>query len=93
MDFQSDITMPIYSDIGELVGSFLYVEYDQLHGFVAGQGHSLALSVSLGDPVFLTPIEIPRGVSHAILTQSPTGVNSRLIRCQPNEEESDETKR
>jgi hypothetical protein len=94
MDFESNLTMPIYSDNDELIGSFVYDSfYDKLQGFVAGVGHPLALAISTGDPVFFTPTEIEHGCSHAVLTQAPISVNSRVLRCEPNEEDQHETKK
>lgn len=54
-------TYPIYGDSGELVGGFAVsflgrLEGDLVHGFVAGVHHPAALSISLGEKVYFTPI-------------------------------------
>jgi hypothetical protein len=79
LDLQSGESLPIYDEYGSLIGAFCLNDFNQISGFIAGQGHPLTIELSEGRKLYLTLEEKPRGVSSAALTLKPLGVNSLAV--------------
>jgi hypothetical protein len=62
-----------------LIGAFCLNDFEQISGFVAGQGHFLAIEIASGQTLYLTLEEKSRGVESAILSLQPKSVNSLKI--------------
>ncbi len=81
VDVPSMESFPIYEDALVLVGAFTVSQGDRIDGFLAGSGYPLALSVSLGDDFYFTPVEGEDGkVSSAILSERSISAHSVKIR-------------
>jgi hypothetical protein len=64
-------SMPVYDDSLVLVGAFSYLDNKRVCGFLAGSGYPLALSVSLGDTFFFTPVaDLKSNITSAIISDS-----------------------
>jgi hypothetical protein len=76
-------SLPIFDEYKEIVGAFVLKDHDTLAGFVAGNGYPLALTVSLGDSLFFTPMEGKTGkIEFAVLTDKSISLNSIKVRAE-----------
>lgn len=83
MDIPYLESLPVFDEYKEVVGAFTLRDQDTLAGFVAGNGYPLALTVSLGDQLFFTPIEGKSGkIEYGILSEKTISVNSIKIRAE-----------
>lgn len=79
LDLQSGETLPIFDENGGLIGGFCLNDFNQISGFIAGQGHFLTIEIASRQKLYLTLEEKSRGVASAILSLQPKGVNSLAI--------------